>query len=305
MIKDVLLPLVFFAVLGGVLGLMLALFHKKTAVPTDPRIDEVAGRLPGANCGGCGYAGCAALAEAVVKNGEKIEKCVAIKADDVRQICAILGREAPMCSCKMRAVVLCRGTDESAARKYNYSGLKDCVSAAKLYGGSKLCSYGCIGLGSCVAACKFDALRIENGIAVVDPDKCVGCGACAAVCPKGLIELIPADAYCYVACKTQDRGKAVMTACTAGCIGCGLCVRVCESGAIHRENGAPRIDYDKCVGCYKCVEKCPRGIIVKNASAKAPVVVTAPAAPAAPVGTPAKAPSSAPKNAGAESKESL
>lgn len=278
MIKEVLVPLAFFAVLGGVLGLVLALFHKKTAVPTDPRIDDLIELLPGANCGGCGYAGCAGFAEAVVKNGEKIEKCNTMNPECLKKICAILGRETPVCACRMRAVVLCRGTDECAARKYSYVGVKDCASAAKLYGGSKLCSYGCIGLGSCVEACKFNALKIENGIAVVNPENCIGCGACVSACPKGLIELIPADAYCYVACKTQDKGKAVMTACSAGCISCGICVRACESGAVYKENGAARIDYGKCVGCFECVEKCPRGIIVKNDSAKAPAAAASSAA---------------------------
>lgn len=264
MYKELIVALVFFAALGGFLGLALALVDKKMAVRSDHRISDITDLLPGANCGGCGYAGCAALAEAIVKGEAPANKCAGVKKENLEKIGAIMGVSEPLNAKRRRAVVHCHGTSENATQKYKYMGIADCAAAAKLHGGSKLCSDGCIGLGNCVAACKFKAISVVNGVAVVNADKCVGCGACVASCPKGLIELIPADSYCYVACKAQAKGAAVKEFCAVGCIGCGICVRGCEVGAIQKHGFSAKVEQDKCVSCGVCVSKCPRGIIVKN-----------------------------------------
>ena len=128
-------------------------------------------------------------------------------------------------------------------------------------GGSKACTYGCMGYGSCVKACEFDAIHVVDGIAVVDKEKCKACGKCVATCPRHLIELIPYESKYTVKCASKDKGKDVMPVCSTGCIGCMLCTKQCEFGAITVENNIAHIDYDKCTGCGKCAEKCPKKII--------------------------------------------
>lgn len=264
MLKEVIIALAFFAVLGGLLGLMLALADKKLAAPTNPKADAIAELLPGANCGGCGFAGCAAFADAVANGTADVSKCTGSRRETLEKIAAIMGADGVTEVKRMRAVVLCQGTNENAQKKYVYKGIEDCVAAAKLHGGNKLCPNGCIGFGNCVSACKFKAISVVNGVAVVDESKCGGCGACVASCPKGLITLIPKDSYCYIACKTQEKGAAVKSFCSVGCIGCGICVRGCEAGAVQKNTASAEVLQDKCVGCGVCVSKCPRGIIVKN-----------------------------------------
>ena len=127
--------------------------------------------------------------------------------------------------------------------------------------GPKACSYGCMGFGSCVKACPFDAVHIIDGIAVVDPEACKACGKCVAACPNNLIELVPYEAPVKVLCNSKDKGKDVMAACSAGCIGCHLCEKNCEHDAIHVTDNIAHIDYDKCTGCGACVAKCPKKVI--------------------------------------------
>lgn len=141
------------------------------------------------------------------------------------------------------------------------------MAAALPGAGSKGCSYGCMGYGSCVAACPFDAIHVVDGIAVVDREACKACGKCVAACPKHLIELIPEPAECRVECSSQDKGKDVMAVCTVGCIGCGICAKQCPKQAITVENNIAHIDYEKCISCGICAAKCPKGIITMNAKA--------------------------------------
>lgn len=264
--NDVITAVAFFAVLGGLLGLVLSLAYKKLSASGDSKISDIADLLPGANCGGCGYAGCAAFAEAVAKGRVPASRCNGIKKSQLQIICEITGESDTLVSQKMRAVVLCSGTNASSVRKYKYKGIADCSAAARLHGGSKLCPDGCIGLGSCVPACGFGALGVKDGVAVVDEAKCVGCGACVTACPKGLIELIPANARYYVACKSAEKGACVKLFCEVGCIGCGICVRGCEAGAVKKDGFRAVIEQDKCIGCGVCASKCPRGIIEKSST---------------------------------------
>ena len=161
------------------------------------------------------------------------------------------------------AFVKCAGTCENASNVYEYYGIKDCTMANLMQdGGQKGCSYGCLGFGSCVKACPFDAIHVENGIAVVDKEACKACGKCIEACPKKLIELIPYKQKTFVQCSSHDKGKALMSVCKVGCIGCKLCERSCEAGAITVLNGLAHIDADKCTNCGVCAEKCPRKIII-------------------------------------------
>jgi len=269
---DILYAIGIFILLGLVFGLLLAVASKLFEVKTDPRISAIKSELPQANCGGCGYAGCEAYAEAVVKGEAKPNACTAGGDETAKAIADIMGIEA-MPTIRMRAQVMCSGTAEYARKKYVYDGAHDCISAAKMNGGDKLCPNGCIGLGTCVTRCKFGAISVIDGVAVVDYRKCTGCGICAASCPKGLIKLIPYRSAHWVGCMSRDKGKTVRDYCKVGCIACGLCDRVCEHDAIHVESNIAHIDYDKCVDCGKCVDKCPRKIIWSCESQKGGLVI--------------------------------
>ena len=263
----ILIPLGIFAGLGLIFGLILAIAAHIFAVKVDPRVPQVQEHLPGANCGGCGYSGCASLADAIVRGDAKPTACTVCDEAATAKIAEIMGVEVGK-TVRRRAQVMCSGMGGSAHRKYLYEGAQDCIAAAKLGGGDKQCPNGCIGLGTCVASCSFDAIHMVHGMATVDYEKCVGCGTCVAKCPKNLIELIPYDAKYWVGCRTALPGKITRTLCDAGCISCKLCIRVCESGAITVDSFGAHIDYEKCIACGKCVEKCPRHIIKSGEASK-------------------------------------
>lgn len=257
---DILIPAGIMAALGAFFGIMLAVASRVFAVKVDERVSAVRDALPGANCGGCGYSGCDALATAIVEGKAPCNACPVGGNAAAEEIAAVMGVTVQQ-QVRMRAQVLCMGSDLYAAKKYIYQGVQDCISASRLAGGDKLCADGCLGLGSCVAACKFEALSIRNGVAVVDPERCSGCSACVETCPKKLIRLIPYDTPYVVACMSHEKGAAVMRQCKIGCIGCSLCQKACEVGAVSVQENLAVIDLAKCAGCGKCAEKCPRHII--------------------------------------------
>ncbi len=258
---EILYALICFAVLSGLLGLLLAFASKIFDVKVDERVEQIIELLPGANCGGCGFAGCSALADAIVKGEATIDSCASVSDENREKVCAIMGGCPAVRSVRYRAQVMCSGTHELAQKKYIYAGITDCVSANKLAGGSKLCPNGCIGLGTCAAACKFDAIHIINGVAAVDYEKCRACGMCVAACPKSIIKLIPYDSRHWVGCMSSDKGAVTKSFCDVGCIGCKICEKNCPTGAIKVDGNVASIDYAKCTGCDICVEKCPRKII--------------------------------------------
>ncbi len=261
-VKNVLIGGAAVGVLGLILGVALGFVGKVFFVKVDEKEIEVRGCLPGNNCGGCGYAGCDGLAAAIAKGEAPVNACPVAGAEAHAKIGEIMG-QAVDASNKKVAFVMCSGTCDKTERKYNYYGISDCKQAVVVPGqGDKLCSYGCLGFGSCVDACQFDAIHVVDGVAVVDKEKCVACGKCVSTCPKNLITLVPYDAPFAVACHSNDKGKDVRVACKTGCIGCMICTKQCEAGAITVENNLAKIDYSKCTGCGKCAQKCPQKIIV-------------------------------------------
>jgi len=244
--------------IGLIIGLVLAYAAKIFAVETDPRIEAISGVLPGANCGACGYAGCAALAAAVVAGQAPTNACVVGRAPVAEKVAAIMGGQADNAAGKQVAQVLCQGGKEVASTKYEYEGIKDCKAAMLVAGGPKSCEYACIGLGSCAEACPFGAISIDAaGLPVIDADICTGCGVCVKTCPKHVLELVPEDSLVQVRCHSNAKGAAVRSVCQKGCIGCGLCAKNCPVEAITVENNLARIDYAKCISCGACAAKCP------------------------------------------------
>ncbi|TAH65904.1 MAG: 4Fe-4S dicluster domain-containing protein, partial [Anaerolineaceae bacterium] len=252
------------SIIGLLIGLFLGLASKRLEVPVDETEEKVRELLPGANCGGCGYAGCDACAKAIAIGEAAADVCPVASSDIHLQIAEVMGSTVEAAE-KMVAYVNCAGTCDKSKTNSNYYGPKDCKLAAGVGGnGSKACSYGCMGFGSCVKVCAFDAIHVIDGIAVVDKEKCTACTMCVAECPINIIEMVPEKARTEVACSSFDKGKDVKTVCSIGCIGCKLCVKACEYDAIHVVDNLAKIDYSKCVNCSACVKVCPTKVIMEQ-----------------------------------------
>ena len=267
---EILIAIGILGVLGLGFGAVLAAASKVFYVETDPRLDKLNECLPGANCGGCGYAGCGAYAEAVLNGEAPIGKCAAGGNECAQSMAEIMGVEAGEVTRKV-AMVRCSGEkvynpdgsqQKGVKSKAHYEGFHDCVAASKIGGNGPIsCKYGCIGFGTCTKACKYDAIHIVNGVAVVNEDRCVGCMACANVCPRNLIVPVEPHRNVVIACNSMAKGAVTTKSCTIGCIGCGLCKKICPNGAITVTNNLAVIDYSKCDNCGLCATVCPKKLI--------------------------------------------
>ncbi len=289
--NPIIITVIILTAIGLLVSAILFVVAKKFKVEEDARIDDVEAALPGANCGGCGSAGCRDFATKLVAMDDLGGAlCPVGGSETMNKIAAILGKTAVAQAPKV-AVVRCNGTCANRPKTTNYEGYPSCKVKAALYSGDTACAYGCLGCGDCTRVCKFDAISMdpETGLPVVDESKCTGCGACSKACPKGIIELRPKGPRglkVVVLCSSKDKGAVARKACAAACIGCGKCAKVCTHEAITVENNLAYIDADKCRLCTKCVDECPTGAIhkfnfpVKKASAAAPAA-GAPAAKSA------------------------
>ncbi len=273
-ITGVLLATVVVGVTGCLIGLFLCFASEKFKVEVDERETAILDVLPGNNCGGCGYAGCSGLAAAIVKGEAPVNQCPVGGDPVAAKVGAIMGVEAAA-GVKQVAFVKCSGTCEKAKNNYEYVGTTDCTTMAFVPGGGpKSCTFGCLGFGSCVKACPFDAIHIIDGVAQVDREACKACGKCIDVCPRNMIELVPYQekrTVVSVQCSNKNKGKAVMDVCAAGCIGCGICEKNCPKDAIHVVDNVAVVDQDNCIGCTICAQKCPKKVITvfKKATQKA------------------------------------
>ncbi len=222
---------------GLILGALIAFTAKKFDVEADPRTGQVAELLPGANCGGCGFAGCAALAEAIVLQGVSPYKCSACSADTASEIAGILGSGADMQQVERKtAIVFCSGANHISGQKALYNGILDCRSASNVAGGAgKACRFGCLGYGTCARTCPFGAIEMVNGLAVVHAELCKGCGKCEDVCPRKLIRLVPASVKVHVYCNSLDKPAVRRKNCSSACISCNKCVKAAPDSMHSRE----------------------------------------------------------------------
>ena len=249
--------------LGGIFGVILALASKIFEVKSDPRLELILDSLPGANCGGCGYPGCAGCAAAILEKKAPVNACPSCTGAQTSQIAAVMGVEVTAQE-RRTAFVRCSGGSRASHKFERYAGLEDCVAAMKVSGNGTLgCAYGCLGRGTCVRACKFDAIYINSfGVAEVDPDRCTHCMQCAKACPRHVITDVPYAADVLVPCANKDKGPLAKSLCTVSCIGCRLCEKNCPAGAITMTDNIASIDYTKCTSCGLCAEKCPRKLLL-------------------------------------------
>lgn len=246
--------------LGIVFGVFLGIAAKKFAVKTDPRVEKISGLLPGANCGGCGQAGCHTFAELINNGKVSVNSCVALEEKEAHEIAGILGIEASKKAAEAAAVHCCGGKKEARIKSASYNGLQDCRASILVGNSPKACDYGCIGFGDCVRACPFGAVSMdENDLPVIDINKCTGCGKCVTACPRNIISLIPHNTKIYLGCSSRDKGKAVKEVCAVGCIGCMICAKpaITPSGVIQMKGNLPSIDYEKGEDISPAAAKCP------------------------------------------------
>lgn len=264
---EILISIITMSSLGLLFSLGLVFAYRKLKVEEDPRVEKMLEILPQANCGACGYSGCRAFAEALVKGAVQPNGCPVAGKEAADQVANILGlREAEFI--KKIARIHCRGSTEAAPSRGNYLGIATCY-AAYLIGGNKQCTYGCLSLGDCVRACPFDAMSMsEEGLPLVRDDKCTACGICVDACPTNICELHPIEQNFLVFCRSEDRGARARKVCKNACIACGLCVRACPEAIALENNLAVIIDYKK-INPEKIpeIEKCPTdsiGLIKKT-----------------------------------------
>jgi len=256
------------SIIGTSSAVILYFVAQKFKVFEDPRIDDVEHTLPGANCGGCGFAGCRAFAEACVKADSLADlSCPVGGNDTMGSVADILGVEAVKKEPRV-AYIRCNGTCDNRPKTSYFDGASTCAIAASVYSGETDCQFGCLGYGDCFDVCEFDAIDLRAGLGVplIIDDKCVACGKCIDACPKNLIELrkqFPKNRKIVVACLNKDKGGVARKACNVACIGCSKCEKECKFDAITIENNLAFIDSDKCKLCRKCVTVCPTNSILE------------------------------------------
>jgi RnfABCDGE-type electron transport complex B subunit len=261
---DILIPLAILAGLGLLFGIILSLAYKTFKVYEDPRIDVVEEMLPSANCGACGVPGCRAFAETVVNEGTNPAKCTVSSPDGIALIAGYLGVEASQEE-KVVARLLCAGGIKEAHNLASYKGgMSTCRGEAVVTGGSKDCSWGCLGLGDCATICDFDAITMsDNGLPVVDTEKCTACNDCVEVCPKGLFKLMPIGQKLIVQCRSLLEGDLAESKCSVACTGCSRCVADSAPGVISMKDDLAVVNYDlNDLTSPIAIKRCPTDAIV-------------------------------------------
>ena len=254
-------PVILVAVIGLVCAGLLVVASKVFHVEVDERVTQVRECLPGANCGGCGFAGCDDYAASLVEDETlPCTKCAPGGEAAATAIAEILGRGAGAME-KEVAQVMCNGTCGASKTILEWQGLQSCKGAKGFFTSPNACMFGCIGLGDCVNECDFDAIGFIDGVARDNRENCVACGKCANTCPQHIIKLVPLKNQVHVLCSSTDKGAVAKKNCDNACIGCMKCTKVCNFDAITVENNLASIDPVKCKSCGLCVAECPTGAI--------------------------------------------
>lgn len=251
---------------SGLIALLFALLlifaSKVFRVEVDERVEDVIGMLPGVNCGGCGFAGCAQFANALIFNDAPVNGCPVGGAPLATDLAGYLGKAFKDMGVKTRAYIFCQGHSGIAVSNQEYLGAKSCVGAI-MAGGNKECSYGCVGYFDCLRSCDFgaividDKLEIGKQIPIIVEDKCTSCKACVKTCPLNLIEIHPVDAKYHVYCKSRDKGAIAKKACSKACIACNICIKNTEEGGMYLERNLAVINYDNYSVTDESIAKCP------------------------------------------------
>jgi len=249
--------------LGSSFALVLLVASEKLKVEVDPKVEKIQDALPGVDCGACGFAGCGSYAKAVAADPELIGKCAPGGSATAQAIAEILSLQVGSGAAPLRPVVHCNAAQAQRTYFANYEGIESCTAANALTN-VQACKFGCVGYGDCVAACKFDAIHVIDGLATVDYSKCTGCTACSKACPKNIIEMVPfsEDAMTVVACNSKETGRVTRQMCKVGCIGCGLCRK--QSALFAVADNLARVNYDTYQvddGVATAMEKCPTKVI--------------------------------------------
>ncbi len=254
----------------------LAIAARVFAVPSDPKAEAIEDALPGANCGACALPGCSELAKRIAEGKADVDACPVGGEVVAQAIATIMGMEFAGGADREVALVLCKGNDQVAAKRFFYNGVFDCNSAALVFGGDKACTFGCLGQGTCAGVCPFGAIEmLPGGLALVDPEKCTGCTKCVAACPKGIIKMVPAKRELHILCSSHDKGGAARKHCKVACIGCMKCVKAAPEGAIAMDKFLAVVDYGFEIPAEVAAE-CPMNTIVftgEVAAGEAPAAV--------------------------------
>jgi Na+-translocating ferredoxin:NAD+ oxidoreductase RNF subunit RnfB len=259
--SSVLTAVLLVAVIGLVCAGLLVFASKVFHVAVDETTRLVRECLPGANCGGCGFAGCDDYAAKLTEDGElSCTLCSPGGAAVAAQIAELLGRSVGDAEPQV-AQVMCNGTCDASRTVLEWQGMQSCKGAKGWFTSPNACMFGCVGLGDCHDACQFDAIDVVNGVAVVNRVNCVACGACVSACPQKIIQLVPKKNQVHVLCSSTDKGGVARKNCDNACIGCTKCTTVCNFDAITVEDNLARIDQSKCKSCGLCAVVCPTGAI--------------------------------------------
>jgi Na+-translocating ferredoxin:NAD+ oxidoreductase RNF subunit RnfB len=256
---SIVLPIIILSGLGVFIGVGLGFAGRFFAVAEDPRVEALTAALPGANCGGCGQAGCSAYARFVALGGD-MTLCAPGGNACVAAMARVMGVEAQS-MVEVVALVKCAGGRRVARDRAEYQGPRDCRTAVLVSGGPKACRWGCVGLGSCADACKYDAIQItDDGLAYVVPSRCTACKACVKACPRGLIEMVPKARQVHVLCSSKDPAKLTRAVCEVGCIACKLCARK-DGKTFSVVDNVARVNYQDGVDVPEAAMLCTPGTI--------------------------------------------
>ncbi|WP_394244648.1 RnfABCDGE type electron transport complex subunit B [Vibrio astriarenae] len=158
------MAILIFAVLGGVLGLLLAIASRVFVVESDPTVDKIVAMMPGGQCGQCGKAGCRQAAQAMADGELAIDQCPPGGASLVSEIGKILGVSS---------------SSEEVAPQFL----------------ARIDEAYCSGCTRCYKACPFDSIfGATKQIHTVITDICTGCRLCVDSCPQGCIEIYTPNA---------------------------------------------------------------------------------------------------------------